>query len=203
MSGQLELNVVPSPTQSALSCQRSVETRPDIKHIAVRSLPVKNLITIEVDRLLEDVRLGLDYDLTGATKAAGRLAAVLASKLRQDTCPTPARGGLAPWQMRKLRTYIEDQLDGRLLVDDLAKVVSLSVSYFSRSFKQSFGEAPHNYIIRTRVARAQALMRTTGESLSQIALACGLLDQAHLCRRFRQVTGTTPGAWRRSHAIGP
>jgi AraC-like DNA-binding protein len=46
-------------------------------------------------------------------------------------------------------------------------------------------------------------MLTTSESLSQIALACGLADQAHLSRRFRQVTGTTPGAWRRCHDKAP
>jgi AraC-like DNA-binding protein len=43
-------------------------------------------------------------------------------------------------------------------------------------------------------------MLTTCESLSQIALACGLADQAHLCHCFRRVTGTTPAAWRRNFA---
>jgi AraC family transcriptional regulator len=203
MSGQLQLSVVTRPSPGVLSGQPGVEPRAAVERIAMRSFRGENSMAVEVDRLLEDVRVALDHDLGRATKAAGRLAAVLAGKLHQDPRPTPARGGLAPWQKRKIQSYIEDQLESRLVVEDLAKVVSLSVSYFSRSFKQSFGEAPHTYIVRTRVARAQALMQTTCESLSQIALACGLLDQAHLCRRFRQVTGTTPGAWRRCHAIGP
>ncbi len=53
------------------------------------------------------------------------------------------------------------------------------------------------------MARARQLMLTTSQSMSEIALACGLLDQAHLCRTFRKATGTTPGAWRRNHAVGP
>jgi hypothetical protein len=41
-------------------------------------------------------------------------------------------------------------------------------------------------------------MRTTQEPLSQIAVACGLCDQAHLCRVFRRLIGMSPSAWRRA-----
>jgi hypothetical protein len=56
---------------------------------------------------------------------------------------------------------------------------------------------------RVRVARARTLMSNTSESLSQIARACGLVDQAHLGRCFFRVMGVAPGTWRRNHAIGP
>ena len=112
-------------------------------------------------------------------------------------------GGLAPWQERKVENYIESALEGTLRVANLAELVSLSSSYFSRAFKGSFGAPPHAYIIKRRIARARALMLTTSESLSYIAVVCGFVDQAHLCRCFRQVLGTTPGAWRRRHASEP
>jgi AraC family transcriptional regulator len=201
MSAQLQFDIVTNPSQATIPYQRILDTASPVERIAVRSLHAGHLLAVEVDRLLEDVRAALDYDLDIATEAAGRLTAILTSKLQQDS--RPARGGLAPWQKRKVQAYVEDRLEGSILVGDLAKIVSLSISYFSRSFKQSFGEAPHTYIVRTRIKRAQTLMTTTRESLSQIALACGLLDQAHLCKCFRQVTGTTPGAWRRTHATGP
>lgn len=201
MSGQSQLNVMNSRSQVVLSARRSLGASSE--RITVRSSRVEDAAKVDVDRLLEDVRLALDSDLDSATQAAGRLVAVLASKLHQDARPLQAPRGLLPWQERKIRAFIEDRIADRLLVDDMARVVSLSVSYFSRSFKQSFGLSPHAYVVRTRVARAQTLMRTTRESLPQIAFACGLLDQAHLCRRFRQVAGMTPAAWRRSQTIGP
>jgi len=46
------------------------------------------------------------------------------------------------------------------------------------------------------------MMRTTRERLAQIAVACGLCDQAHLCKVFRRMTGMTPSAWRRASAEG-
>jgi AraC-like DNA-binding protein len=165
--------------------------------------PVEDHITIEVGRLLDDVRRTLSHDLSAAKTSAARLATFLANKVPLDARSAPARGGLAPWQKRKVQTYIEDGLDGPLLVEDLAGLVSLSSSYFCRAFKESFGAPPHAYIIKMRVARARTLMLTTSESLSQIALACGLVDQAHLCKCFRQAMGTTPAAWRRSHMTAP
>ncbi len=203
MDARLEVAVVAGVSQGLMSYQRGTATRSEVERTPVNSLRSENLVAAEVGRLLDDVRMALDYDLNTATRAAGRLAALLASKLPRDSGAAPARGGLAPWQMRKIRTYIEDRLEGPILINDLAKLVSLSSSHFCRAFKTSLGESPHAYIIKMRIERAQALMLTTSESLSQIAFACGLVDQAHLCRCFRQATGTTPGAWRRSHATGP
>jgi transcriptional regulator GlxA family with amidase domain len=169
---------------------------------SVPSLPPSGLMSMEAGRLLEDVRLALDYDLGAATKAAGRLATLLANISPQITHSTPSRGGLAPWQKRKVEAYVASRLEGSILVQELAAIVSLSANHFSRAFKTSFGESPHAYITRARIARARNLMLTTPDSLSQIALACGFADQAHLCRVFRPATGTTPGAWRRSLATG-
>jgi transcriptional regulator GlxA family with amidase domain len=164
--------------------------------------PPGNLMSIEAGKLLEDVRVALDYDLGAATKAAGRLATLLANIAPQLARSAPSRGGLAPWQKRKVEAYIAGRLEGSILVQDLAAIVSLSANHFSRAFKTSFGESPHAYITRSRIGRARNLMLSTSDSLSQIALACGFADQAHLCRVFRPATGTTPGAWRRSLATG-
>ena len=157
-------------------------------------------LTIEANGLLDDVRRALESDFTAATSAAARLVALLASKSLDDTHSVAARGGLAPWQRRKIQRYVEDSLEGGLSVGVLAKLVSLSSSYFCRAFKESFEEPPHAYVIKRRIERAKTLMLTTPESLSQIAFACGLADQAHFCRCFRQVMGLTPGAWRRMYA---
>jgi len=181
----------------------AAETHLAVRRIAATSLWSGDLVAAEVGRLLEDVRITLDRDLGAATKTAERLAALLASKLPEHSRSAPARGGLAPWQKTKIRNYIGDRLAEPLPLKDLAKLVSLSASHFGRAFKESFGERPHDHITRTRVEQAQSLMLTTPESLSQISLACGFADQAHLCRRFRQVTGTTPGAWRRSRRMEP
>lgn len=108
-----------------------------------------------------------------------------------------AKGGLARWQVTKVERYVEGNLERPLVTEDLAAVARLSTGHFCRAFKASLGETPHSYVVRQRLRRAQSLMLATRDSLSQIACACGLTDQAHLSRLFRRVIGTTPMAWRR------
>jgi AraC family transcriptional regulator len=113
------------------------------------------------------------------------------------------RGGLAPWQIVRVRAYVEAHLDSTIRMRDLAAIARLSTGHFSRSFTRSFGVAPFAYIAGRRLARAQDLMLTTDDPLCQIALACGLCDQSHLTRLFRRHVGTSPNTWRRRHRGEP
>jgi AraC-like DNA-binding protein len=203
MDAGLTDGVMTDRSRVTVPCQSGMDACSVVGSVAVRSSHSDDPMVLEACELLEDVRLALDRDLVAASKAAGRLAALLASKLSQGSCSIPARGGLAPWQKRVVWKHIEDRLQGPVRVGDLAKLVSLSPSYFSRAFKASFGERPHDFVIRTRIERARTLILTTSLSLGQIALACGLADQSHLCRCFRQATGTSPGVWRHNNAGGP
>ena len=107
------------------------------------------------------------------------------------------RGGLAPWQVKLMIAHIESRLGSRIVVAELAGLVKLSESHFSRAFSVSLGMPPGQYITARRIVRAKLMMTSTGESLAYIAIACGFSDQAHLSKSFRCRVGMTPGAWRR------
>ena len=109
-------------------------------------------------------------------------------------------GGLATWQAKRTLAYIEANLASKMDIDDLANVVALSRSHFSRAFKRSLGFSPMEYVVVRRVERAKAMISGTSEPLAEVALACGFADQAHLNRRFRDIVGISPGRWRRSNA---
>jgi AraC family transcriptional regulator len=106
-------------------------------------------------------------------------------------------GGLAPWQVRRLDSYIDANLGSTLTIGELANIARLSRSHFSRAFRDSFGNPPHQYIIRRRLQRAQGLLLSTGEPIVKIAAECGLSDQAHLTKLFRKIVGESPAYWRR------
>ncbi|MGK9230894.1 AraC family transcriptional regulator [Inquilinus limosus] len=149
------------------------------------------------EALIEDVRRGLLRNPEAARAAAVRLVTLLT--LSDAAKAAGSRGGLAPWQKRRVDRYLRRSLDRPLRLEELAEQAALSVSHFARAFKESFGTTPHSYIIRLRLERAQRLMLTTRDPLSQIALACGLTSQAHLSKLFRRWLGETPSAWRRRH----
>jgi len=146
--------------------------------------------------MLDEVRRALERNLLdGARTAALRLSSSLAQPDQAEKMC--ARGGLAPWQRRKIDRYLREHLEHPVQVDELAQQIPLSVSHFCRAFKETFGDTPHAYLIRLRLELAQETMLATDEPLSQIALASGFADQAHLSKQFRRVVGETPSAWRR------
>jgi AraC-like DNA-binding protein len=109
-----------------------------------------------------------------------------------------ARGGLAGWQARRLIAHVDANLSARIRVEELAALVELSISHFCRAFKCTFGVSAHDYVTRRRIEVAQGLMLTTSDSLSAIALSCGMSDQSHFTRSFRRIVGQTPYSWRRT-----
>jgi AraC family transcriptional regulator len=110
----------------------------------------------------------------------------------------PARGGLAPWQVRRAQEILCANLDGGVSLKEVARECRLSVSHFSRAFRRSMGVAPHNWLLTRRVEVAKEKLRDDRLSLSDVALACGFADQSHLTRVFTRMVGISPGAWRRA-----
>ena len=84
-----------------------------------------------------------------------------------------------------------------MAIEEMADVVGLSKSHFSRAFKCSLGSSPMAYVAARRVERAKLMMTSSRERLTDIAFACGFADQSHLNRCFCRVVGTSPGLWRR------
>ncbi len=162
------------------------------------------LLAPVLGRLLGDANAALDSD-TGKVRAcltqAMALLGLPADERRAAT--HPRRGGLAPWQEQRVRQHIEAHLDQPIRIAALAEISRLSTGYFSAGFRTTFGASFQTFVAHQRIERAQRLMLSTQQSLTDVALASGFCDQAHFCRRFRRITGKTPNAWRRLYGAVP
>src|SRR5882757_9314700 len=126
------------------------------------------------------------------------IAVALASHLMHRytsglSAETNLRGGLTPAILRRSIEFMEEHLE-----NELAREAGLSASHFLRSFRQSTGKTPYQFLLNRRVIRAQDLMRDSRTSLTEVALASGFADQHHLARVFRRMTNVTPSTYRRS-----
>lgn len=74
----------------------------------------------------------------------------------------------------------------------------MSEFHFARMFRQSEGMAPHQYVLKRRLAKADEMLRCGTLSITDIALACGFSSASHLSHRFKRAFGITPSALRRS-----
>jgi transcriptional regulator GlxA family with amidase domain len=108
------------------------------------------------------------------------------------------RGGLAPSALRRVREYVEANLEGRIELTDLAAVANLSRCHFACAFKQSLGCTPHRYVMSRRLEKARHLLKTSDLPIVEIALATGFADQSHFSRCFRAFFGASPMVFRRS-----
>ncbi len=107
------------------------------------------------------------------------------------------KGGLAPWQVRLAKEMLVGDLAGATPMTAIAAACGLSRDHFARAFRRSTGMPPHAWLNKARVERAMMLLRQRRQSLSEVALECGFVDQSHFTRVFLRTVGLTPGAWRR------
>ena len=110
------------------------------------------------------------------------------------------KGGLAPWQVRRLTEHIDANLSATLRTTGLAATMDLSVSHFTRAFKRTMGVPPRLYVLRRRIDAACAAMLATDEALTWIAHAHGFCDQSHFTRAFQAEMGIGPQRWRRAES---
>jgi AraC family transcriptional regulator len=112
------------------------------------------------------------------------------------------RGGLSSVQARIATELLEAHLEGNIALQQVAEACELSVSHFSRAFKQTFRKPPYKWLTERRVDRARDLMTNSRLPLADIAAQCGFADQSALNRSFKRIHGVTPGIWRRSMTQG-
>ena len=108
-----------------------------------------------------------------------------------------ARGGLAPWQLRRARDFIVANLADDPSISEVANECRLSSSYFTRAFKRTTGVSPYRWLTKQRVERAKELLQDPRRELADIAQLCGFVDQSHFTRVFSKSEGHSPGRWRR------
>jgi AraC-like DNA-binding protein len=94
----------------------------------------------------------------------------------------------------------KDLIDARyrepLDVPALTRAARLSQAHFSREFRRSFGETPHQYLLTRRLERAAALLRNTDRTVADICLTVGLRSIGSFTTSFGRAFGMSPTAYR-------
>jgi AraC family transcriptional regulator len=178
---------------------RSPDESRDVDRVTmVPSLPAH-------DPLLQHIALVLQVAIAGQGVEGQLYAASLADALvvhflKRYVAVRPdlqeVTGGLSPYKLRLTTAYIQAHLAQELSLATLAAVAQTSPAHFARLFKHATGLAPHQYVIRYRMAHAKRLLAETDVSLIDIGLQVGCADQSHFTALFRTHVAQTPKAFR-------
>lgn len=133
------------------------------------------------------------------------LALAVASRLvaRHSSVGTNERNpneGLAGRRLKRVLSYIEEQLEEDLSLAQIAAVAGISSSHLNAQFRRSVGMPVHRYLIERRVERAKTLLLRDGMSMAEIAQSAGFSHQSHMARHMRRVLGFAPRAVKRALA---
>ncbi len=95
-----------------------------------------------------------------------------------------------------LSALIDARLAEPITLDDAARELCVSPSGLSSRVRRLTGASFSEMVAKARLKKACDLLVFTNSRISEIAFTCGFEDNAYFSRRFRQVTGMTPGDYR-------
>ena len=99
----------------------------------------------------------------------------------------------------KVKDYISKHINDDLRLDQLADLVAMSPSAFSRFFKLRTGKNLSEYIIDIRLGHAARRLVDTIDSISEICWSCGFNNLSNFNRLFRSRKGCTPTEFREKY----
>jgi AraC family transcriptional regulator len=111
-------------------------------------------------------------------------------------------GGLTPARLRKVMELVHAGMESDLSLEELADAAGLSITHFSRMFRESTGQSPHQFVLCRRVDRAKEMLRSAEARVLDVAVACGFKTQQHCARVFHRVCGVSPTQYRQEFAHG-
>jgi AraC family transcriptional regulator len=129
----------------------------------------------------------------------GMAAVVAVRLLRRRTTgqALPTRTDkLSPFSVRRALDYIHSHLGEDLSLHEIAAAARYSPFHFARAFKTATGLSPHRFVMRERIEQAKRRLRASDDSICQICMECGFVDQSHFARLFRRETGVAPRLYR-------
>ncbi|WP_250657864.1 helix-turn-helix domain-containing protein [Alkalimarinus coralli] len=131
------------------------------------------------------------------TLLAGHIAASFLHGIHHRQQKPPQRKTTKKLDLAYLDAFIENQLESRISIHQLAQLSHLSPSHFQRLFRESQDISPHQYVLQKRLNKAQQLLHDSSTSLCEIAQQCGFSSQAAMSNSFRKYLNITPGQFRR------
>lgn len=108
---------------------------------------------------------------------------------------------LQDYYIREALTYIEQNFQNDISVEEIAKVCGLNRSYFGKLFKDATGKTPQQFLLSYRMIKATELLKLTKLSIGDISCAVGYDNQLHFSRAFKKLYDKSPREWRNENRV--
>ncbi len=164
-----------------------------------------NIASPNIIRLMKSIYRELEepgFASNLLVESAGNLALIELARYMRAAMRRPEisvqRGGLAPWQIKRITERIAASLElGQPTLQELAQLCGISEFHMMRNFKMSTGTTIHKCIEAVRLENAKQLLAEEGLSIKDIAHRLGFTRSTYFSTAFRRLTGISPSDFRR------
>ncbi|MEG1882304.1 MAG: AraC family transcriptional regulator [Clostridia bacterium] len=101
-----------------------------------------------------------------------------------------------PSWLSSVQSYIAENYNHDICIDELAKMTYLSPSRFAHRFKELVGSSPIEYQYEIRISNAKECLDATDLPLSEVCERVGFHNEANFYARFKKTCGVSPGKYR-------
>lgn len=101
-------------------------------------------------------------------------------------------------QIKKAISYINENINNRVSLEDVANHVELSLSHFKKTFKQEIGDTPNSYINNLKIQKAKKMLDTKKFSITEVAYNLDFSSSAYFSFVFKNHTNISPREYSRN-----
>ncbi len=103
-------------------------------------------------------------------------------------------------RLKQMLEFIHEHYTEPIVLEDIAKAAGISARECTRNFQNGIRMSPVAYLIKYRITKAQELLCTSGQSVTEVGLQTGFNNSSYFARMFRRYTGESPKKYQQNHS---
>ena len=117
-----------------------------------------------------------------------------------ETRKTPRSGHMSDFYIKEAMSFIEQNYQNEISVEDTAEFCNLSRGYLNKIFRKYTNMSPREFLIQYRMTQAAQLLKLTELSVGDVGKAVGYPNSLHFSRAFKNTYNLSPANWREANA---
>lgn len=191
----------PDPTERLYLYLNTMEQ--DAQLVSANNAPYRTAQKLhckDVLTIAKIIRTQLQKDVRSDDIYLGALFTVVANLIKSVLITTNIdqnSTGLNHYAAHHIENFLKQNFHRPISVPEMADLLGISTGHFATSFRQTFGQSPHQFLLGLKLDEAQRCLLESNRPIQRIAADLGFSSQSHLTTALRKYRQATPGELRR------